>query len=208
MNYSLEVGWVVNGRVKSQRHGADAKRPRGDVGEDDFLEGGTRGLQQNQSRSEVRSSVGDEERQGTSLAMAKNNGRLTDLVEELCACSLDAGFLQRSVGDEAYAGGEEGVKGRVAHGAVSGPLGVQVREGPEVVFLGGREALLELFGRVATGEKLGVWAGEVRGAGAEGLVDDVDLVAAGEEIGGPAGAVVWCVEEVLSLVNRDSSSNL
>lgn len=129
--------------------------------------------------------------------MAENHGRFTDLVEELCACSLYAGFLQRCVGDEAYAGGEEGVKGRVTHGAVSRPLGVQVGEGPLIVVLGGCEALLELFSRIGAGEELGVWAGKVRGAGAEGLVDDVDLVTEGEEVGGPAGTVVWCVEEVL-----------
>lgn len=75
-------------------------------------------------------------------------------------------------------------------------------EGPLVVILSSCEALLELFGGIGARKELGVWAGEVRRAGAEGLVDDVDFVAEGEEVGCPAGAIIWCIEEVLILSVR------
>jgi hypothetical protein len=76
----------------------------------------------------------------------------------------------------------------------SGPLGVQAGLRPELLALGGGEALLHVLGRGLS--RLAVAVAEESRAAAPRLIDDVDGIAVGNEVVGPTAAPVRRGEEI------------
>ena len=105
---------------------------------------------------------------------------------------------------ELYLGGIEGVEGGITDEAGSWPLRVEGGLGPcvEAVALGGSEVGLD----VANGGNCDcAVAGDPGRATALGWICEIYCVALIEEVGGPARAIIWCVEEILGFGVRIKS---
>lgn len=192
-----EVGGGV-GHSRRVGDGDISQTPRsaGLGAEDGLAERGAGGLEQDEGLGELGTGISNEDWHEAALAVANQNHRLADLVEEGGAGILNSGLLVGGVVDELDVGAVEGVEVAIAHDTRAGPLGVLASLGPQHVVLDGGEALLNDLGRVG-GRLGGAIRGHPGGTTAQRLVDDVDLVALLDEARRPAAGAVRLVEEVL-----------
>lgn len=172
-------GGVGDGRVVGQRRIRETVGAGRGGREDSLAEGRAGRLDGDDALDEGRAGVGQQPRHQAALAVGDEHGRLADAVEQLRAGVLEGRLLiDGGAAEERHGGGVVGVEVVVTHGAVAGPLRVELRLRPQVVLLDRGEALLEQLGRIGAGGQ----AGRGRRTAAVGLINDVDLVALAEKV--------------------------
>lgn len=193
-------------RLIRQREVRDAVRPSGPGPDQKAEERGPGGLERDDGSDEVRSGVGDEPGDGAGSAVGEEDGGCAATAvgveggEELEGGVHGVGLLEGHTCQRGDLRGVEGVEvGAAGFTGAGGPLRVEGGLRPELKFLGGGEGAGNGFGG-AGGERWGGGVGVVDvwgGPAADGLVEQVDVVAVDEEIVCPPGGAVGFVEPVL-----------
>lgn len=182
-------GGVCDGRAVDEGNVGQTVGARGLGAEDGVSEGRTRGLKKDEALCELGAGISDKNGHHTTLAVAKEDNRLANLVQKGSTGSLDGLLLVGGVVDELDVGSIEGVKDRVTSLAGTRPLGVLLSLGPQVELLHGSEALLDDLCRVCGG--LGSTSeGRPCRSSSEGLIDDINFVALVDELARPTTASV------------------